>query len=108
MLMPFGKYKGRRLDEIPIDYLIWCVNNIDSLDSALFMEMKNLIHARTAKQLPIAESVRSQMRDAVKQWYRRASLKHHPDHGGSNERQLVVNECYRDLLAGVNCLEVNV
>lgn len=27
--MPFGKHKGRRLNEIPRDYLAWCVANLD-------------------------------------------------------------------------------
>ena len=29
MEIPFGKYKGRTLDEIPSDYLRWVLNDID-------------------------------------------------------------------------------
>lgn len=29
MRMPFGKYKGYQLADIPTEYLTWCVENID-------------------------------------------------------------------------------
>ena len=39
MLMPFGKYKGEPLDEIPSDYLEWALENCD-LRPALQAEME--------------------------------------------------------------------
>lgn len=27
MKMPFGKYKGQEIDDIPADYLEWCLTN---------------------------------------------------------------------------------
>lgn len=30
--VPFGKHKGKRFDEVPTDYWIWAVNNMDSLN----------------------------------------------------------------------------
>jgi uncharacterized protein (DUF3820 family) len=40
--MPFGKYKGHNLDELPDDYLLWVIANIplrDPLGSAITEEM---------------------------------------------------------------------
>ena len=31
MIVTFGKYKGKPLCEIPKDYLVWCVENFDSM-----------------------------------------------------------------------------
>jgi uncharacterized protein (DUF3820 family) len=42
VLMPFGKYKGHNLDELPDDYLLWVIANIplrDPLGSAITEEM---------------------------------------------------------------------
>ncbi len=109
MTMPFGKHKGKRLSEIPPGYLAWCLENIEDLDYWLRHEMEIIVRAATPeapKQLDVTQSVRSQMRETVKRWYRHASMRHHPDHGGTDERQRVVNECYEDLLSGVERLEV--
>jgi hypothetical protein len=40
--MPFGKYKGHDLDELPDEYLLWVIANIplrDPLGSAITEEM---------------------------------------------------------------------
>lgn len=37
-------------------------------------------------------------RRVVKRWYGAMSRKYHPDLGGSAERQMVVNDCYRGLI----------
>jgi DNA polymerase III alpha subunit (gram-positive type) len=30
--MPFGKYKGAKLEDVPLDYWMWALNNFDSLN----------------------------------------------------------------------------
>ena len=35
MLMPFGKYKGQDLSEVPDDYLLWLIGNIPLRDPLL-------------------------------------------------------------------------
>ncbi|MEM3000589.1 MAG: DUF3820 family protein [Nitrososphaerales archaeon] len=32
MKMPFGKYRGMPMDQLPYDYLQWLVDNIDACD----------------------------------------------------------------------------
>jgi len=41
--MPFGKYKGEFLGDIPRDYLKWCVLNLENLDSKLEKAMVRTI-----------------------------------------------------------------
>lgn len=31
MIMPFGKYKGEQLGDIPDNYLQWIIDNVDDL-----------------------------------------------------------------------------
>jgi hypothetical protein len=35
----------------------------------------------------------------LKDWYRRMTMKHHPDRGGSNHAQMIINDCYKTLAA---------
>lgn len=44
--MPFGKYKAEYIDEIPTDYIIWCLENIENLRPELMKEMQNTLKAR--------------------------------------------------------------
>ena len=42
MQMPFGKYQGHEIEEIPKDYLKWVSNNLDlygDLRTAIFDEL---------------------------------------------------------------------
>ena len=41
--MPFGKHKGTLLDDLPIDYIKWCLENIDNLRDNLREEMQNQV-----------------------------------------------------------------
>jgi len=43
--MPFGKYKGDQIEDIPSPYLQWALENLD-LDEALIEEMENQLRAR--------------------------------------------------------------
>jgi hypothetical protein len=34
-ILPFKKYRGARLDEVPIDYLLWLLDNVDTMSRSL-------------------------------------------------------------------------
>ncbi len=34
-IMPFGKHKGKRLVDVPADYLLWCYENLTNLSKDL-------------------------------------------------------------------------
>jgi uncharacterized protein (DUF3820 family) len=38
MQMPFGKHKGERIEDLPTDYLEWCVKNMDEKRNASLLE----------------------------------------------------------------------
>lgn len=35
MKMPFGKHRGEDLEDIPDDYLVWILDNLDDLSPTL-------------------------------------------------------------------------
>jgi hypothetical protein len=35
VVCPFKKHKGKRLDECPIDYLLWCLDNHDTMSRSM-------------------------------------------------------------------------
>jgi uncharacterized protein (DUF3820 family) len=43
MKMPFGKYKGEDLEDVPTGYLLWLLENGENLSSALIEEIENQI-----------------------------------------------------------------
>ena len=47
--MPFGKHKGKFLEDIPIDYFEWCLTNIDNLNPVLAEEMRNQLDLKKGK-----------------------------------------------------------
>jgi hypothetical protein len=102
--MPFGKHKGQDLRDIPQDYLCWILDNIQDLRPTLRAEITRVLDLTPAQSAPTPPT--SRFRDVVRSWYRHASMRHHPDHHkGSNERQLVVNECYEALMKDIDQLD---
>lgn len=88
MLMPFGKYRGRPLRDIPESYLRWVLQHCDAASPSLLSEIRQILN-------PPTMAISS---DVVGQWYRKMSLEYHPDrHGGNGAGMKVVNRC-RDVL----------
>ena len=44
--MPFGKYKGRKVEDLPSNYLKWMIENIadEELQQAAYMEYRVRTH----------------------------------------------------------------
>ena len=40
VMMPFGKYKGDAIEDLPKAYIVWCLENIESLDEQIKAEME--------------------------------------------------------------------
>lgn len=57
MIMPFGKYVGQKLDDIPSDYLQWALETC-TLNAALATEMENQLIAREGQGIPRAKGWR--------------------------------------------------
>jgi uncharacterized protein (DUF3820 family) len=39
--MPFGKHRGELLEDLPLTYINWCLENIDNLGEIIRIEMEN-------------------------------------------------------------------
>jgi hypothetical protein len=96
--MPFGKYSGHPIEDLPSDYLHWCLINLSKMGPELRGEMKRVLAAgNLTMSTADVDPVIRKFDERLKTWYRHASLKHHPDLGGSNEAQIIVNECFEFL-----------
>jgi len=49
LMMPFGKYKGTLVEDLPTDYIQWCLGNIDNLRDNLKEEMENQLALKSGK-----------------------------------------------------------
>jgi hypothetical protein len=91
MQMPFGKYRGWELDEIPEGYLIWVLDNCRNIAPTL----RRLIQRRLGLlDEPRQATPAPDWQGAVQQWYRQLTLDFHPDRGGSTEAMQAINEAY--------------
>jgi hypothetical protein len=114
--MPFGKYKGIDLEELPLDYLQWLrgIAKAGRLQSAINVEIarraterhyeRTYDHEPPRRRDPLASAeVRRLALEIVTRGYRAAALEHHPDHGGDTEQMKLANaaaDALRELLGG--------
>jgi uncharacterized protein (DUF3820 family) len=104
MHMPWGKYRGQLISEVPSGYLAFVVEGSNA-NPELKVVCKQVLAARFGgvsepqpanrlwqrgyKPPPDSSGV---CREKLKRWYRRASLLAHPDRGGSTELMKLINE----------------
>ena len=94
MRIPFGKYIGAEISDVPHDYLCWVLNNLASLRPDLRLAIEDHLGSlrppkpapapapRPAPAVPVA---------ALQSVYREMSRRFHPDHGGSHDAMIAVN-----------------
>jgi hypothetical protein len=111
--MPFGKYKGRELGDVPESYLLWLLDEAENLSGTLRREITRVLGLEdpddddedddptppppaTPPGAPTIEAI-------VKAWYRRMAYKYHPDRGGSTDAMQTINDAHDHLkeLAGI-------
>lgn len=46
VIFPFGKHKGKKLSEVPVDYMQWCISNMQRLDPKLKAAMEQFVAGR--------------------------------------------------------------
>jgi hypothetical protein len=98
--MPFGKFRGRDLRDVPDSYLEWLIDNLN-LDGWLLTAVRRELQSRDDDEP--SRGYRHQetrhppppdpadLRAVVGRWHRQLSMAYHPDRGGSNEMMRVVN-----------------
>jgi len=93
MIMTFGRHRGKHLRDIPADYLVWCLDNVSTLQPTLRREIRIRLGIQTGpnpKNLPAVARV-------LEPWYRQLAREFHPDTRGSHDGMKAVNRA-RDLL----------
>lgn len=49
LTMPFGKHKGQLIEDLPLDYIMWCLENVDRLSPNIRNEMENQVLLKEGK-----------------------------------------------------------
>jgi hypothetical protein len=93
MIMPFGKHRGKPLEQVPLSYLRWVLENCDSATPSLREEISRVIR----RQQRDTESTTLAIPSLAARWYRQLAGEFHPDRGGSHEGMKAFNRA-RDLL----------
>lgn len=104
--MPFGKYKGWRLQSIPEDYLQWLLDNVElfgTLENAVIQELRARAGHGKSTGYDQATSkpktpAKAMTRQDVDSWYRALAKKWHPDRGGSKESMQAIQDAMESLL----------
>ncbi len=99
--MPFGKYKGWLIEDLPQGYLEWLVDNVD-LRPQLASQVRRELQLRL-ESVHEHQGYTTQGKDLgplVTRWYGQLSRRFHPDRGGSDQAMAAVNEA-RALLVGL-------
>ena len=102
MKMPWGKYKGRPLSEVPAGYLAWTLEECDNVRGefrrALELELIDRLglEVRPAGpyRAPAPPRPPANWPDVVRRWHREMVLEFHPDRGGSTEACQVLNAAH--------------
>lgn len=100
MKMPFGKFHGVDLRDLPDDYLIWLrgIELRDPLRTAVEWEYER---RHTQQVGSSGESMLSDVKlmaeELLTAGYRKLAQRHHPDHGGETRAMILVNLAMEEL-----------
>jgi hypothetical protein len=95
--MPFGKYRGTMIHQIPTSYLKWLLREAVALDPRVRRDVDRVLLDRGVtpggEQPPPPRHPPPAVpwQPVVKTWFARLSRKYHPDAGGTDEQMRVVN-----------------
>jgi len=100
MLMPFGKYKGTEVSELPLDYLLWLQDTIPLREPLRSAVAEAVYYYRSTNSSTGVLELSGRSKELQNIYYRLAK-KWHPDCGGSIEAMQAINEFYEEIC---NCL----
>jgi hypothetical protein len=88
--MPFGKFKGVLLEDLPDPYLAWLAG-LDDLREPLSTAVADEYRDRFGEDTAVPAGVRDAGDAIVSAGYRVLAARHHPDHGGQTAAMQDVN-----------------
>lgn len=91
--MPFGKFKGVLVADLPDDYLMW-LRSLGTLREPLRSAVEaewRLRFGGSAPGKPLSPEIRTMADELVSAGYRKLAQLHHPDHGGDGSAMTLVN-----------------
>lgn len=107
MQMPFGKYEGEELEDIPVSYLRWLRANVElygeleeEVEYILSGDDDDLFNSFYRKENR-SETTVVDLKE-IRSLYRRLSLKWHPDTGGNTQAMQALNEYTSEIEKLVN------
>src|SRR5205814_1915979 len=81
-VMPFGNYKGRRVCDLPADYLQWLLGNCTNMNPFLRIDIRAELKSRgyrdPAEESPAATGL-ALTDELVRRWHRELVMQYHPD-----------------------------
>jgi uncharacterized protein (DUF3820 family) len=93
MRIPFGKYRGTPIDELPLQYIEWLIDQ-DFLRQPLRSALEAEFERRRYSQQPDQPEVDLSLIDElVSAGVRTLSKKYHPDLGGDHDLMVALNNC---------------
>ena len=115
--LPFGRYRGRDIRNVPCDYLEWFLENVDSCSPALRRAIRELLDAAEHDADPGWTDDRSawtpeggtgtatradvgtdRLIAIIESWRRRMAMQHHPDRVAAAEVMKAINVAADDLI----------
>jgi hypothetical protein len=92
VILKFGKYQGRPLDEAPLGYLTWCLENSVFRSASEHEAVMRHVDERLERFRSYDGRRPANLDTIIWRWYRQLALKYHPDRGGSHEAMIAVTE----------------
>jgi hypothetical protein len=109
MKMPFGKYRGLPLRDLPDDYIDW-LHSLDDLHGRLRREVDaewqyRQLQGESRRPVEHAPDLdaedRALLAELIRAGYRSVAKKYHPDLGGNPETMVRLNALMERLRQGV-------
>ena len=113
MTMPFGKFKGIAVEDLPDGYLCWLAGEEVELRGQLAFEVQREYARRLHQAEPRSQGATIRIAPAdveltrlvVDRGYRAAALLFHPDHGGDPAMMVRLNNLAESLRGQLSALE---
>lgn len=90
--MPFGKYRDCDIRNVPRDYLLWVLDNVDIRSETLKGEIRARLGLDTDYYEKVGGDPQPDPKKIIREWYRTLVMKYHPDRGGSHDAMVAIND----------------